>query len=277
MLLRPPGGNRMDQRSGRDVDAWSLQTLGGCSLSDRNGPVATTQRVRRLLCFLALGGPSSRPRAARGLWPSSTESRAGASLRAAIVDTQSAAPGVLNAEPSVLSLHGDVHVDLADLRSIVAASEWDDSRSAAELVLQSGHLLPDLYEDWVLSERNDLDMRRLRTLELLGTSLVEENDLVMAAAVAEAAIMLEPLRESSHRLLVEIYLLTGDRVQAYAIYRTFRARSVADFGIAPSEQFRELVEPLRVERRLRLQGPGTSVAGHEPEAPSSGRRRSPRR
>ena len=71
----------------------------------------------------------------------------------------------------------------------------------------------------------------------------------MALVAAEACVELEPLREVSHRVLTEVHLEMGNRIEALRVYDDFRQRSLAEFGLAPDRRFDELIARLLLERQ----------------------------
>lgn len=111
--------------------------------------------------------------------------------------------------------------------------------------------MPGWYEDWVVSEREYLHEMVLDRIQHVVQGLVEIEAVDEALPLVRVAIQLDPMRESAHRALARLYLLSGDRVAAWQVYDGFRRRSVREFGVSPSTRFEELIEPLRAERRAR--------------------------
>lgn len=56
-----------------------------------------------------------------------------------------------------------------------------------------------------------------------------------------AAIKGDPLRESSHRALIRIYLAEGNQAEAIHQYRLYRDRLNGQLGLDPSSEMAELV------------------------------------
>lgn len=231
---------------------WQLRLIDGWRLCAQKTCVSVPHRGQRLVAFLALHASVPRTVVAGGLWPDSTEARARSNLRTTAVRLRRSVPGLLATTMEPLSLSEDVAVDLHGLRALLAAApDTSDPAGTARLLLQAGVLLPGWYDDWVLLEREHLHLALVVTLEQLAERMLEDADLPGAMQAASACTRLEPLRESSHRLLVRTHLAAGNRVEAWRTYERFRRRSIAEFGLAPNPSFDELVAPLRQERRER--------------------------
>jgi len=114
--------------------------------------------------------PGRRPRAqvAGTLWPESTDARALASLRRAVLQTQQQCPGLLQADRTEVGLDPDVEVDVDDVRRAAVLTELPMPGDEAEALLATlvgEPLLPAWYDDWVLPERERLEHARVRAME----------------------------------------------------------------------------------------------------------------
>lgn len=117
-----------------------------------------------------------------------------------------------------------------------------------------GDLLSGWDEEWVVDERYRTRMVVIDLVTECVQRLVAEGDLPHALSLARALAALEPNRESAHRALAQIHLADGDRAEAWRVYEAFHHRSVRDFGVGVSVTFRDLLEPVRVERQARRMG-----------------------
>lgn len=231
--------------------AWQVQLIDRWELRRRGERAQVPLRAQRLIAFLALLGEQRRSVVAGGLWPTSAESQAGSSLRAAAVRVRRTAPGLLRAGPGALCLDVSVHVDLHANRSLLSGAVAEPSEDAVTMVAGWGELLPGWYEDWVIFERERWRHRRMIALDQMARRALATGELRVALVAAEACVELEPLRENSHRTLAQVHLADGNRIEAIRVYDDFRRRSMAEFGLAPDPRFDELVAPLLVERQQR--------------------------
>ena len=216
----------------------NLHLLGAFALWTNGSRVHLGRREERLLAFLAMRGPCHRPYVAGTLWPNSDESRALNNLRAAVLKVRRAAPDLLDVDGSLLTLPSWVLVDLTELVDLVDRvlhhNGWDAEQ--AENLLGSGELLPGWYDDWVIFDRERLQHRRIRALEVVAVHELENGHPDLALVAARDAVALEPLRESACRLLIRAHMDLGNRALAASVFTDYRRDLARDLGIEPSPQ-----------------------------------------
>lgn len=105
-------------------------------------------------------------------------------------------------------------------------------------------LLTGWYEDWVDHERERLRLLRLLALEAAAERLLRAGQLAEASHAALAALRADPLRESSHRLLIRAALAEGNLAEALRRYAGLRDGLHHELGLEPSEQTQALVRGL---------------------------------
>lgn len=93
-------------------------------------------------------------------------------------------------------------------------------------------------------EQERLTHRRLAALDSIAEAAIQRGDAVHAVRSAEAAVALEPLRESSHLLLMQGHLLAGNRIAAYRAYELLQDRLDHELGIEPSWEFADLMSQI---------------------------------
>lgn len=213
-------------------------------------------RSLRLVALLALRGRLSRSLAAGYLWPEVSEARARASVRAAVRDLQLRAPSLLRATSADIELDDAVEVDVRGLRAVAHAlltPEPDDGTLAAGLELTpggafGGELLPGWPDDWAVAEAERLHQLRLHALDALVDHLTGRRRHAQALEVALATISADPLRESTHRAVMRVFLAEGNTVEALRQYERFRAMVRVEMGIEPSRQMVDLVNEITANR-----------------------------
>lgn len=82
--------------------------------------------------------------------------------------------------------------------------------------------------------REELQVLKVHALEAAGARALMAGRFGDACNLARVAISLDPLRESSSRLLIEIYLREGNPVDAVRHYRLFAARLRHEIGADPN-------------------------------------------
>jgi DNA-binding SARP family transcriptional activator len=144
-----------------------------------------------------------------------------------------------------LFLPSDTWVDVeAAVHAIDEAEQrlrGDDPRSAfaPAVVASSIAQRPFLSGDdggWVAQERQKLERVRLRALECLARVWLATDDPSLAVEAAAEALTLEPLRESSHRLLMQAHVAGGNPAEAVRAYHHLRGALVAELGTDPSRE-----------------------------------------
>jgi len=221
------------------LDAFELRLDGDA--------VALPPSAQRLLALLALHErPLLRPYVAGLLWLETPEERASANLRSSLWRLNRPGPRLVEATNMQLRLDPTVHVDVRDTVAVAQQLLGEPDADPIELdpSTLTGELLPDWYDDWVLLERERLRQLSLHALEALGERLLSAGLLGRALEAALAAIAMEPLRESAHRLLIKIHLAEGNASEAIRQLELCRTLLREQLGLAPSAQLEELVAGL---------------------------------
>ena len=234
----PERANHSAEAAGGDASAplMEISLLGTQQASAAGSPldVARSGRTFGLLAYLAVhrDAPQLRQHVAGVFWPESTESQARTNLRRELHQLRDALPEpdrFLMIRSSEIWWRDDApcRLDIAEFESALAeansAEERNDTASfhaAAERAIRAygGDLLPGLYDDWVLSERDRLHRSCLALLDGLTAVLAGQGEVRAAIDHARRRVDLEPLEESGHRRLMELQGRTGNRAAALATY-----------------------------------------------------------
>lgn len=223
-----------------------LSLMRGFTLTYDGNAVAVPLTAQRVVAFVALHDrPLLRVHVAGTLWMDVPESRAMANLRSALWRVRQSGFSVVDGQGDHLSLRREVTVDVRELTA-TSRSMLDGSASGAGFVdiIAAGELLPDWYDDWVLVERERLRQLRLHALERASSELAAEKRYGDAVEAVLAAISDEPLRESSHRLLISVYLAEGNRLEAIRQFRRYAGLMRAELGLEPAPEIAALLETL---------------------------------
>lgn len=244
------GGRRPSRRSPREaLDGVRLMLVGGFACHQNDEPLELPPSTQRLLAFLALQsrGPT-RSGTAGALWPDVTEHQARATLRSTMWRLARLGPDLVFAAADHIVLSPTVRVDVWDqwnhaqalLRG--ASSMTEDELEGPQL---GGWLLPGWSDDWTVIARERLHQLQLHGLEALARRLLVLGSHGAAIQAAMQAVQLDPLRESSYRVLTQIHLDEGNVVEALRCYDTFRHVLRAELAVSPSRRFDELIQPYR--------------------------------
>jgi len=226
-----------------------LKLLGGFAASGPSGrPVELAgKKNQALLAYLAVnrGKRHSREKLKGLLWGDRAETQARGSLRQALAALKEALAGV---EPVPLVLDGDsialdpaaVSTDVASFEQLVGSESADDLRQAAKLY--EGDLLDEMalrdpaFDEWLSVERARLREALMGALSRLISQLTGAE----AIAVGKRLIALDPLRESSHRSLMQAYATAGENTLGLQAYASCRDLLKAELGVAPAKATEEL-------------------------------------
>ncbi len=141
------------------------------------------------------------------------------------------------------TLSDDIRVDLHEASDAIGLQGPADTAPGAPGAW-GADLLPYWDEDWVLLERERFRQARLHALEHHSERLLGQQRYGEALQAALGALAGEPLRESAHRLLIEVHLAEGNAAEALRQYHQYRELLRSELGIAPSSGLRQLVRPL---------------------------------
>ena len=191
-----------------------------------------------MLAHLVLqrGRAISRESLAFTLFPDVDEATALAELRRYLYLANKALPQrpgnpwlFIDAETVCWNESADVFIDMVAFERLAA----DPETQAEAIDLYRGDLLADVYDDWVVRERERL---RSRYLAILNESLDRHRamrDFGSAIAFARRLLATDPWREDTLRSLMAIRYESGDTAGALPQFETFAKRLRTELSIAP--------------------------------------------
>jgi DNA-binding SARP family transcriptional activator len=242
------GGSRNPEEClsrGARVD---VRLLSGFEVIVDGVPRELTHGAQRLVAFLAISDHAlSRQFIAGNLWVECAEERAAGNLRSALWRLRREGLSILDSEGSRLALDRSVDVDLHRFCDLARTVLVGDSEIRSSLVwdfIDTGELLPGWYDDWVMMERERFTQLRLSALEALSEQMTARARFVEAVATAIAAVRWEPLRESSHRVLIEAYLADGNPGQALRAFHRYRRLLRDELDVEPSDRLLGLLQAM---------------------------------
>jgi DNA-binding SARP family transcriptional activator len=229
----------------------TLRLLEGFELSCTGVRVPLPLGAQRLLAFLGVhGAPLLRTYVAESLWPDGSLRRASANLRSAVWRTRQTNHNIFDVSGGRLSLVSGVRVDVQEA-AIMARCLLDRAISDAAGYLRpdtvtalSAGLLCEWYDEWLLLERDRWNQLRLHALEALAERLLAAGEYSQAVQAALAAVWVEPLRESAHRILIRVHAAEGNLSEAVGQYRRYRQLLHRELKTPPTAQMEELMRAL---------------------------------
>lgn len=204
----------------RRSPATRVTVLGSFTFTHAGAAVPLGVESRRLLAYLAVHPrPQERLLLAADLWPQIAAPAAKRMLEEAAVAV--GVPGVVHDEGGALSLAADVEVDLADAMGLVRALPEIPANDSPDTALLMADILPGWTAAWIAVERERFRHLRLHALEERSQRLTAAGRHEAAIAMAEAAVVAAPSRESARRVLIEAHLAHGDVAAAVAAHDAY--------------------------------------------------------
>ena len=239
--LRPLSGARAVSRTA----GARLELLGGFCITVGARAVRLPLNEQRLLGFLAVHGrPLHRAFVAGRLWSELSQEHAHSCLRTTLWRITRLPVAVVEATGTHLALRDSLSIDTFELEECVERVIRRAAAPAAtdvHLLSKAGELLPDVYDDWVVQERERLHQLHVLALEAAGDRLLECGRHAEATILALAAVHADPLRETAQRLLIRSHLTAGNHSEAVRQYASFRARLDRELGLEPTAETAELL------------------------------------
>jgi len=234
-----------------------IRLLGGFELVTDGEAVELPPIAQRLVAYVALQErPIARTVLAGSLWPETSDAKAATNLRAVLTRVKSRGGDVIASTKSSVAIDPSVHVDVhqaSRLARCLLAAEADPSTIDHRAF--TGVLLPEIIDSWVIIEREQLRQLFVHALERLSERLVGVGHSDRAIHAALAAVNVDPLRESSTRVLIQAHLAEGNWGEAWRAFDIYRETAEIELGIPPSAELTRLIGADLAERR---------ATGHDP-------------
>jgi DNA-binding SARP family transcriptional activator len=233
-----------------------LRLLGGIGLIIGQIPKRlATRKAELLLAYLVLAHPKevSRERATVAIWPDVDGARARNNLSTTLWRIQKVLSGTdvrIVTRPGWLSIDlGSLEVDALQFKRLVESPAVDLDARVQEFekatALYTGDLLEGVDEEWCEAERHHLRMMFVSCLKELVRLYRDRAAYDKATQVCRRIVALDPIDEETHRDLMLLYHLNGDRSAALAQYQIINSILQAELGISPEEKTTELWRYIR--------------------------------
>lgn len=246
-----------------------LELLGDFRLRDESGALITisAKKSQAMLAFLGVK-PSqlvSRDKMANLLWSSTAPEQARQSLRQTLSTLRRelalvSSKKILVEEGDFLSLDAaTVHVDVVELESLIAAGTPEALDPATRLYegdfLDGFQIDEERFDQWVIAERDRLHRLALRAHAQLVEQLSRVDALDEAIAVAQRALRIDPLQESMHRTLMQLYTRSGDLLNALQQFDACAKILRRELDVEPDAETKALQQEILHLRKKRSSAP----------------------
>jgi DNA-binding SARP family transcriptional activator len=233
-----------------------------------------TKKTKALLAYLAYHDkqPHERAKLAALFWADSAETQARESLRQTLSLLRRALSGI-HADP--LLTHGDTvalnsrafSIDTVEFEQL-AKGEAADLDRAIQLYrgefLEGFDLRAPEFETWLLLVRQQLNERVIKSLNRLLVYHIGAGDVERGISIATRILSLDPLQESAHRSLMELYGKQRRYADALRQYRICSEVLSQQLGVEPEAATTVLYRQIR-EQRNRPRETETCHEGRKPQ------------
>jgi predicted ATPase/DNA-binding SARP family transcriptional activator/Tfp pilus assembly protein PilF len=257
-----------------------LKFLGLPQVSLDAQPVATDRRkALALLAYLAVndvGRPRqkySRESLSALLWPDFEQARAFSNLRTTLWELRQAIGEdwlIAERESVQLNPNAEIDLDVADFRDLLSQSRQQNDPALRIPLLSdavklyrdhflTGFSLKDApnFNEWAFAESENLRRKLAEALTTLSEDHSALGQVDQAIPYARRLIALDPLNESSHRQLMEVYWQAGQHSAALKQYQTCEQSLRKELNLDPQPETRALykkilkgdVKPIQIEKQ----------------------------
>ena len=193
-------------------------------------------RTLPLLAYLLLhrNAHLTRQSVALALWPDDSEEAARTNLRRHLHHLKEALPSldtpwfVADGETLRWQADSQASFDVELFERRIAAGELDEA-----VAIYAGDLLPSLYDDWIVADRERLRALYNGALETLLVRARSRREFALASEYAHRILLEDPWREDRLRQLMSIRYESGDRTGALRDFETFAQRLQSELNAEP--------------------------------------------
>lgn len=225
-------------------------------------------KLQELFCYLLLNRrrPLSREVLAALLWGDSPTAQSKKYLRQALWQLQTAlslsepAPGnrllVIDADWVNFNDRADYWFDVSEFEASFSEAQGargqnfnpeTAKRVARAVDLYRGELLEGCYDDWCIVERERLQNMYLMMLDKLMAHSEATERFEEGIAYGARILGCDRAREHTHRRLMRIYYLAGDRTSALRQYERCASALDEELGVKPARKTSQLLEQIRLD------------------------------
>ena len=216
-----------------------------------------SERVRLLFAYLLLNpeAPTSRKQLAFTFWPDTSESQARTNLRNLLhILRKSLQEAGTFFEVDSHSIkwrdNASINLDVQSFRESISTAEICGSDRERISYLQQavnhyrGELLPDLYNDWLLKQREELHQLFVNALFTIGALLEDNRQYPEAIQAMNRLIQSDPLNELAYQRSMRFHVLNNDRTGALQVYHACSTVLRQELDVEPSQDTQAYYEQI---------------------------------
>jgi DNA-binding SARP family transcriptional activator len=222
----------------------ALELLGAYTYWTNGGDVRIPPSACTVVAFVALQpGPVHRSILAGTIWPDVSDDRANGNLRSVLWRAKTSVPGLLACDDGTVAIAEDVDVDYrreAEWSRRLIHGHATDADLDRDLSPHALELLPGMYDDWIVFERERFNQRWLHAAERMAIELAHRGRHAEALDCALAVVASDPLRESAQRIVVQCHVIEHNVVEARRRQDAYARLLRTELGVEPSPAFMAL-------------------------------------
>lgn len=218
-----------------------------------------TQKAQELFCYLLINRnyPHNREFLASLLWENISTAQSKQYFRKtlwqlqSILDKHTSSSDLLLVEADWIQVNSKSNfwLDLVafegvftSIKNIRATELTPDQVASMEQVIElyRGDLLQGWYQEWCLWERERFQHMHLTILDKLVEHCISCADCEKGIAFGTQILRYDQARECTHRQLMQLYALSGDRIRAVRQYKRCMAVLDKELGVEPAASTTEL-------------------------------------
>lgn len=249
-----------------------LHLFGAPRVNVNGAPTAIRRRkALALLAYLAVTQqPHSRETLAAMLWPESGESHARSSLRRHLseLNKKLGDDRIIADRTSVRVVRGhELRVDVVEFRTLLARCRMhghtsetmcatcmallEDAAALYEYDFLRGFTLEDSpgFDEWQRYETEGLRAGLATALQHLGRTYARQGHFVTAIGHVRRWVAMDPLHDSAQRLLVQLYVDSGNPFAAKRQYGEYAELLEVELGVAVEQSFADFYRAIHEEQR----------------------------
>lgn len=236
-------------------------------------------KPRELLCYLLLNRDRPLPREALAavFWGDVSTEKSKKHLRQSLWHLQSALRSALPTSDGLIRIEGNCVVldstnglwlDVAAVERAFALAQGIPGEAlepvfaeelSAAAALYEGDLLEGWYQDWCVFERERLQSIYISVLDKLMAYAEVQRTYLNGIEYGARILRLDRARETTHRRLMRLHVLAGNRSEALRQYQRCAAALEKELAVRPARSTEQLLDDIRSERPI-----GDDPALHEP-------------
>ena len=266
-----------------------ISLFGKFKVTSSSGGIVTPEarRAKELFSYLLLYRDRlhEREKLATMMWAEQSTTRAKQYLRQTLWQVQSGLPLAPGEEPLLLANQeriginpqAELWLDVAEFDQVYAlveripgsalqASQVELMR--ASLPLYRGDLLEGCYEDWCTFERERYLNRYLAVLDKLLVYCEAHQEYHAALAYGAQILHYDRARERTHRSLMRLYYLAGDRTAALHQYEACVTALAEELDVAPAKSTVSLYQQICADQIAAEKHKVAAPADHRTNTPA---------